>query len=242
MTTMNPFKFVGGFVLEVGAVIAALAILPGLGGSNLLNFGHASNGNLPSDRLAAQAEVIPNQVYFSADSNRVMDQPQQRPTPPAAWQNDYAPTPPVAQQRFVENMLDHNSQRAMDAAARLWNQGDRLLPAELRVRRETPTNNQYAGEPVRQYQQPPQQPQSYQPQQTDRYQPQSQYQQQPSQYYQQQAQQPRSAYRNDREMIAEDVLPSSPEINRQPSHYAPSPRMQSRYSAQEQPRRLDGRF
>lgn len=141
MSTMNPLKFVGGLVLEVGAVIAALAILPGLGG-------WAGSDSQKFSSTAAES-IIPNQVYFDANSSRVLDEPAQRATPPAAWQNDFAPAPPVTQQRYVENTLDHNSQRALDAAARLWNQGDRLLPPDLRVRRDAADDR--AGEPLREY-------------------------------------------------------------------------------------------
>ena len=261
MSTLNPLKFFGGLVLEVGAVVAALAIIPGLGGG-LPHFGQTTPDRIsleaPSNQRppVAQADQIPNQVFFSADSSRMMDQPQARPTPPAAWQNDYAPAPPVTQQRYVENMLDHNSQRAMDAAVRLWSQGDRLLPQDLRVRRDQPNNgqpvnnqpinntlnnNQYAGEPVRQYQQPQQPQRVAQPNYS-----------QPT--YSQPQQPPRSAYAMDRESLAENVLPSSPEVYRQPtqpvqprqtppSYYAPTNRMQqSRYLPQEQPRQLDGRY
>jgi hypothetical protein len=253
MSTMNPLKFVGGLVLEVGAVIAALAILPGLGGSGLTNFGQLSSTS--NDRLAMQgtsADIIPNQVFFNADSSRMIDEPQSRPTPsaysqqkPAAWQNDFAPAPPVSQQRYVENMLDHNSQRALDAAARLWTQGDRLLPQELRVRREmpnhqVPSNHQTAGEPIRQYQQP----QVRQPEPQQRYQPQP-YQPQPYQphsYQQPNSQQPRAVYSPDRESIAEEVLPSPPEVYRQPAQYAPASPAPQRYSVQEQPRYLDRRY
>ena len=125
MSTMNPLKFVGGLVLEIGAVIAVLAILPGFGSSE------------PSLPLSSLAPAVPNQVFFNAESSRVLDNaPRRNPAPPAAWQNEFSPPPPREQQRFVEGMLDHNSQRALDATARLWNQGDRLLPPELRVRRE----------------------------------------------------------------------------------------------------------
>jgi hypothetical protein len=252
MSTMNPLKFVGGLVLEVGAVIAALAIIPGLGGSGLTNFGQLSSA--PNDRLAmpAASADMPNQVFFSADSSRVIDEPAARPTPPAAWQNDFAPPPPVSQQRYVENMLDHNSQRALDAAARLWTQGDRLLPPELRVQRQPanppanqPSSRDYAGEPVRQYQQP-YQPQPVYPQQRPAYsQQQPAYSQPQPQPYQPQYQQPVRTYAQNRESIAEEVLPSAPEIDR-PSNYAPvnslNQRPQPRYSAQDQPRYVDRRY
>ncbi len=147
MSTLNPLKFVGGLVLEVGAVIAALAILPGLGGW--------VGGDSQRFSSTAAESIIPNQVYFDANSSRIIDEPT-RTSRPTAWQNDYAPTPPVTQQRFVENTLDHSSQRALDAAARLWNQGDRLLPPDLRVRREVPNeqNEQVVDrsvEPLREY-------------------------------------------------------------------------------------------
>jgi hypothetical protein len=138
MSTLNPLKFVGGLVLEVGAVVAALAILPGLGG-------WGSSDNRLSN--ASAESLLPNQVYFNADSSRVLDEPAQRTAPPVAGQNDFAPPPPLTQQRYVENMLDHNSQRAIDAAARLWNQGDRLLPPDLRVRRDLADDQ--TGEPLR---------------------------------------------------------------------------------------------
>lgn len=135
MSTMNPLKFVGGLVLEIGAVIAVLAILPGMGSSEPSGLSSLSSAPLQS-----------NQVYFDAKSSRVLGASEQRVAPPAAWQNDFAAAPPVNQQRYVEEMLDHNSQRALDAAARVWNQGDRLLPPELRVRREAAES---AGAPQR---------------------------------------------------------------------------------------------
>jgi hypothetical protein len=127
--SMNPFKYLGGLVLEIGAVIAALAFLPALGGSPV--------DLLPQPRSSSLAPAAPNQVFFDAQSNRMLDTATRYPQPGrGAWQNDFAPPPPVAQQRFVEGMLDHNSQRALDTATRIWTRGDELLPPELRMRRE----------------------------------------------------------------------------------------------------------
>lgn len=133
--TLNPLKYLGGLVLEIGAVVAALAFIPALGGSPAEFF---PPGSSQSSRLGPHSEsVIPNQVFFDAQSTRVMDQAALHRQPArSAWQNDFAPPPSVADQRFVENMLDHNSQRAMDTALRAWNQSDELLPPDLRVRRE----------------------------------------------------------------------------------------------------------
>jgi|GEM_PF-4148853 len=224
MSTMNPLKFLGGLVLEVGAVIAALAILPGLGGSGL-NFTGLGSAN--NDRLVmpTAAGIIPNQVYFDAKSSRMVDEPRQ--APPAAWQNDFAPPPPATQQRYVENMLDHNSQRALDAAARIWTQGDRLLPPELRVRREPqlPTQPQfqsqsqqqnYTGEPIRDWQQPRTEfraeREAYsQPQPTNS--------------------QPQSAY-SQQQPAADRVLTSEPPRYVQESHYAPASRPAQRFNGQ----------
>lgn len=222
MSSMNPLKFLGGLVLEVGAVIAALAVLPGLGG-------WANSDSLKLSNTAAES-VIPNQVYFDANSSRLVDDPLQHTSPPAAWQNDFAPAPPVPQQRFVENTLDHSSQRALDAAARLWSQGDRLLPADLRVRREPmdvrndePRNMASRNsEPLREYM----------------------LQDQPRDL-------PRSAdYREEG-----SFGPSQPAYSQQqplpleyrrPSHYAqpsaPRHEYTPRYSAQDQPRRVDERY
>jgi hypothetical protein len=230
MSSMNPLKFFGGLVLEVGAVIAALAILPGLGGLG---------GSNPALSNTAAESIIPNQVYFDANSSRVMDEPVPRTSPPAAWQNDYAPPPPVSQQRFVENTLDHNSQRALDAAARLWNQGDRLLPPDLRVRRDVVDDR--GGEPLREYS-----PRDVMPRDTT-----------PLQREPQQREvMPRELmtrtadYRTDNNYANNYVAPSqptqpaSPEYRR-PSYYAPPTQRSEftpRYSAQEQPRRLDERY
>ncbi len=123
MSAMNPFKFLGGLVLEIGAVIGVLAVLPAMGPQD-----STANTSLTSE---------PNQVFFNAQSSRVYGEPAlPRPAPPAVWQNDFAATPPPAQQRFVEDTLDFNSQRVLDAATRLTNRGDQLLPPELRVPRE----------------------------------------------------------------------------------------------------------
>jgi len=120
---MNPLKFVGGMILEIGAVIAVLAMLPAFG---------SRDAQYPA---ASFTESQPNQVFFDARSSHVVGNLNE-PTPRAAWQSDLVSPPPVAQQRYVESTLDHNGQRALDAAARVWNQGDQLLPPELRVRRE----------------------------------------------------------------------------------------------------------
>jgi hypothetical protein len=124
MSTMNPLKFAGGMILEIGAVIAVLAMLPAMGNREAA--------------YSATPEVSdsPNQVFFDATSSRVVDSARSSSQQTKTWQSDLVPLPPIAQQRYVENTLDHNSQRALDAAARIWNQGDRLLPPELRVRRE----------------------------------------------------------------------------------------------------------
>ena len=128
--SMNPLKYLGGLVLEIGAVIAALAFLPALGGSPAALF-------TPASQSTQLAPATSNQVFYDAQTTRVMN-PAALDQQPArtAWQNEFAPQPNVAQQRFVEGMLDHNSQRAMDTAARVWNRGDELLPPDLRVRRE----------------------------------------------------------------------------------------------------------
>lgn len=213
MSTLNPLKFVGGLVLEVGAVVAALAILPGLGGLG------ASN---PSLSNTSAESIIPNQVYFDANSSRMIDEPTPRTSAPAAWQNDYAPAPPVAQQRFVENTLDHNSQRALDAAARLWNQGDRLLPPDLRVRGDVADDR--GGEPLREYSPRAMMPRDTVPLQRELM--------------------PRTAdYRVDNNAAA-PAPAASPEYRR-PSYYAPPIQRSEftpRYSAQESPRRMDERY
>lgn len=134
--TMNPLKYLGGLVLEIGAVVAALAFIPALGGSPAEFF---QPGSTQSRTFGSPLSdpTFPNQVYFDAQSTRVMDQAALNRQPVrSAWQNDFAPPPSAADQRFVENMLDHNSQRAMDTALRAWNQSDELLPPDLRVRRE----------------------------------------------------------------------------------------------------------
>lgn len=213
MSTMNPLKFMGGLVLEIGAVIAVLAIIPGLGGSESLRLTGANTSPASSFANNSLAPMT-NQVFFDAQSSRVLDEPNQQRT---AWQNDLIPPPPAAQQRYVEEMLDHNSQRALDAATRLWTQGDRLLPPDLRVRREAA--DQHAGEPIRDLSQR------------------------------------RPAFRADdnradNEIVPEYVVPpavAEQNYNR-PSHYAPPQNRPTsrysppRYSAQEQPRRVDERY
>jgi hypothetical protein len=134
--SMNPLKYLGGLVLEIGAVVAALAFIPALGGSPADFFQPAASRS-PALGPAHSNQPFANQVYFDAQSTRVMDQAAFNRQPVrSAWQNDFAPPPTVADQRFVESMLDHNSQRAMDTALRVWNRGDELLPSELRTRRE----------------------------------------------------------------------------------------------------------
>jgi hypothetical protein len=125
MSTMNPLKFFGGMILEIGAVIAVLAMLPALG---------SRDAQYPA--AASFSESQPNQVFFDARSSRVVGNVNEQPVPRAAWQSDLVSPPPVAQQRYVENTLDHNGQRALDAAARFWNRGDQLLPPDLRVRHD----------------------------------------------------------------------------------------------------------
>lgn len=272
MSTMNPLKFVGGLVLEIGAVIAVLAIIPGLGGSEALRLsqnGFSANSSMAPNSFATSPVTpasLPNEVFFDAQSPRVLDNPnQQRPARPTAWQNDLVPPPPVAQQRYVEQMLDHNSQRALDAAARVWSQGDRLLPPELRVRREAPienlaTNNdrapQHAGEPIRDLS-PRRQVREYR---TEEY--------RPDDYRS-------NNYNSNNEIVPEYVVPPTvAERNySRPSHYAPVQRNSAqgtsvagnsvqgnpapsfthsrysppsnpapRYSAYEQPRRLEERY
>jgi hypothetical protein len=138
--TMNPLKYLGGLVLEIGAVVAALAFLPALGGSPAEFFSPTSSpsgSRGPAYGQALPNQAIPNQVFFDAQTPRVMDQAALNRQPVrGAWQNDFAPQPSAADQRFVESMLDHNSQRAMDTAARVWTRGDELLPPDLRVRGE----------------------------------------------------------------------------------------------------------
>jgi hypothetical protein len=226
MSTLNPLKFVGGLVLEVGAVVAALAILPGLGGLG---------GNNSALSNTSAESIIPNQVYFDANSSRLVDEPTPRTTPPAAWQNDYAPVPPVSQQRYVENTLDHNSQRALDAAARLWNQGDRLLPPDLRVRREVADDR--SGEPLREYSPRDVMPRDTIPLQRE---------------VMTREMMPRTAdyrtdnnYANNYTAPSPPTQPASPEYRR-PSYYAP-PTQRSEFtprysSTQEQPRRMDERY
>ncbi|QDU30920.1 hypothetical protein ETAA8_60730 [Anatilimnocola aggregata] len=153
----NPFKFLGGMVLEIAAVVAVLALLPALG-----------SREKQATALSQLSSAIPNQVFFDAKSARTLDlipptqvphdQPVQsqyapaRSTPPAVWASDFSRPAPVAQQRFVEEMLDYNSQRAMDVATRVFQRGEELLPAELRVARQpaneiprlVPEHNGYA--------------------------------------------------------------------------------------------------
>jgi hypothetical protein len=217
MSTLNPLKFVGGLVLEVGAVIAALAILPGLGG-------WAGSDPMKLSNTAAES-IIPNQVYFDANSSRVMDDPTQRTSPPAVWQNDFAPPPPMTQQRYVENTLDHNSQRALDAATRLWNQGDRLLPQDLRVRRDVVEDR--TSEPLREYTPRQVAPRDTMPREMT----------------------PRDILPRTADYRVEDnyAAPSPPATTeyRRPSHYAPPAARNEftpRYNAQEQPRRMDVRY
>jgi hypothetical protein len=252
MSTMNPLKFVGGLVLEIGAVIAVLAIIPGLGGSEALRFSNAgfnANSSLPGNSFATNSVTpasLPNEVFFDAQSSRVLDNPnQERGRPRSAWTNDLVPPPPVAQQRYVEEMLDHNSQRALDAAARVWNQGDRLLPPELRARRQPPAENlaanydrapQHAGEPIRDLGTRRPVPEYR----TEEYRP--------------------NQFGSSDEIVPEHVVPpTTAERNySRPSHYspvqansvqgnpapnfAPSRYSPPRYSAQEQPRRIDPRY
>ena len=134
--TMTPLRYLGGLVLEIGAVVAALAFIPALGGSpaELFQPGPTQSSSFgpPSSN-----QMISNQVFFDAQSTRVMEPAALNRQPVrSAWQNDFAPQPTVAEQRFVENMLDHNSQRAMDSALRVWNRGDELLPPDMRMRGE----------------------------------------------------------------------------------------------------------
>jgi hypothetical protein len=121
-------------ILEIGAVIAVLAILPGMG---------SREAAYPSPTAASSGRNggsfysdVPNQVFFDARSSRLVDDPGRPPQPSGIRHNELIPVPPVSQQRYVENSLDYNSQRALDAATRIWDQGDRLLPPELRVRRD----------------------------------------------------------------------------------------------------------
>src|SRR4051812_17722482 len=109
MSTMNPLRFLGGMILEIGAVVAVLAILPGMGSREVVN-PYATNSN------GAPYNEIPNQVFFDARSSRLVDDPGRPPQPSGFRQNELIPVPPVSQQRYVENSLDYNSQRALDAA------------------------------------------------------------------------------------------------------------------------------
>lgn len=136
--SMNPLKYLGGLVLEIGAVVAALAFIPALGGSPA-----PIQYLQPASAPSLSGPISTNQVYFDAQSTRVLDPAalaRQPANPPqrarTAWQNDFAPLPSPAEQRYVEQMLDHNSQRAMDTALRVLNRGDELLPTDLRMRRE----------------------------------------------------------------------------------------------------------
>lgn len=151
----NPFKFMGGLVLEIAAVVAVLSLLPAFG-----------TRDPQAVSLSQSATAVPNQVFFDAQSARRLDlvptaQPMPmtsplltpppaaslspapalqgndfsaRPTPPAVWSSDYAPRPSAADQRFVEDVLDHSSQRVLDTAARVFERGEELLPTDLRAR------------------------------------------------------------------------------------------------------------
>lgn len=136
----NPMKFMGGLVLEIAAVIAVLSLLPAFG-----------SRDPQATSLSQLQSALPNQVFFDAQSARVLDlpasrgvltsptstlEPQVRSTPPAVWASDFSQPRSAPDQRFVEDMLDNTSQRAMDAAARVWDRGEELLPADLRARRQ----------------------------------------------------------------------------------------------------------
>ena len=277
MSTMNQLKFLGGLVLEIGAVIAVLAIIPGLGGSEALRFSNAgfnANSSLPANSFATNSVAqtsLPNEVFFDGQSSRVLDNPNQdRSRPRSAWINDLVPPPPVAQQRYVEEMLDHNSQRALDAAARVWNQGDGLLPPELRVRPQPATENLAAN-----YDRGPKSAYSQQP---ANLQQQSAYSQQQSAgepirdlgtrrrvpEYRTEEYRPNQFGHSD-EIVPEYVVPptTAERDYGRPSHYAPMPNpapsryappsnplpngslpsnSPQRYSVQERPRRMDQRY
>lgn len=133
MSTMNPLKFLGGMILEIGAVVAVLAMLPAMGTRGESAYSQSAYPAVP------EMNSVSNQVFFDARSSRVVDDRSTHPPTRAAWQSDLIAPPPATQQRFVEDSLDHTSQRALDAAARLWNRGDRLLPPELQVRTQPET-------------------------------------------------------------------------------------------------------
>jgi len=121
----NPFKFLGGMVLEIAAVVAVLALLPTF---------YSESATTSVSQLSS---ITPNQVFFDAKSPRNFDLTSTgQSTPPAVWGSDFARPASPQQQRFVEGVLDHNSQRAMDVAARVWQRGDELLPTDLRVQRQ----------------------------------------------------------------------------------------------------------
>jgi hypothetical protein len=125
MSSMNPLRFFGGMILEIGAVIAVLAMLPAVG----------SRDWQPTS-FSSEPKAGPNQVFYDARSSRTLEDSYPRVQPPAAWQSDLVSPPPAAQQRYVEDSLDNNGQRVLEAAARLWQRGDQLLPPDLQVRRE----------------------------------------------------------------------------------------------------------
>jgi hypothetical protein len=140
----NPLKYLGGLILEIGAVVAALAFIPALGGVPA-QFIMPASAQPQGLGPVSQHPAIPNQVFFNARSDRLLDSAaRQGESVRTPWQNDFAPQPSVAEQRFVETMLDHNSQRVLDSAVRLWNQGDELLPPELRVRRGANAPREFA--------------------------------------------------------------------------------------------------
>ncbi|WP_425615919.1 hypothetical protein NA78x_005854 [Anatilimnocola sp. NA78] len=126
----NPFKFLGGMVLEIAAVVAVLAMLPTFSSTFFWS------GEPQATSLSQLPEVTPNQVFFDARSARKFDLGSSQSTPPAVWASDFARPVSPQQQRFVEGVLDHNSQRAMDVASRVWERGDAMLPADLRVQRQ----------------------------------------------------------------------------------------------------------
>jgi hypothetical protein len=104
MSATNPFKFVGGLLLEIGAVIAVLALLPAFSARDPFGLSTPASSALSTPAAARAADD-----FFAPNSLRMLDERNLRERPSPAYtaparQPDYsrqAPPPAFPREAYV---------------------------------------------------------------------------------------------------------------------------------------------